>query len=596
MTDGHCARRAHRFAMGVACAAAICAGHSLAQPLPIDAGRIQEQLRAPEVPKKPAVAPQIRIEPPPGDAKADTPPFYVASFRVTGATAYNAPSLVRLLGEAGRPMTLREVQERAERITKAYKDQGYVVARAVVPAQDVRDGVVEVRVIEGRYERIDISNASDMSESHIRSLLGSVRENALVHGPTLERAVLLISDLAGVQPKATLEPGAQPGTTNLTLEIVPTKSVEYDLTVDNAGSSFTGKNRLTLGATLNSPNDIGDRAGVRLVTSGRRLNSARLAYDRPLGTDGVRGNLFLSHTTYSLGEQFKSLEATGTARAWGGGAMYPWLRTAQFNFRLIANGEYRELEDRIASLDIINEKSAHMLQWGAGGDLRDDRGAIPKLNSPLKDIQEIGKIYRDQFGYEVRTLPNADKATIVRALNRLILESGPNDSVTVFYAGHGQVIEKTGRGYWIPARASADDPTQWISNQDIGRALENIPARQVLLVSDSCYSGTLTRDAKLQRDEVLADPARVLERRSVTVLSSGGEEPVADAGRDGHSVFAWHYMQALRGVEKWANGIDVHGRLAESVSKEFPQEPQYGEAAGSGHQRGGDFLFEVRRY
>lgn len=228
--------------------------------------------------------------------------------------------------------------------------------------------------------------------------------------------------------------------------------------------------------------------------------------------------------------------------------------------------------------------------------VNDYRGAIPKLNSPLKDIQEIGKIYREQFGYEVRTLPNADKATIVRALNRLILESGPNDSVTVFYAGHGQVIEKTGRGYWIPARASADDPTQWISNQDIGRALENIPAKQVLLVSDSCYSGTLTRDAKVQRAEVLTDPARVLERRSVTVLSSGGEEPVADQGRDGHSVFAWHYMQALRGVENWSNGVDVHDRLAASVAKEFPQEPQYGEAMGSGHQRGGDFLFEVRKY
>ena len=371
MTDGHCAPLAHRFAVGIVCATAMYAGPLLAQPLPIDAGRIQEQLRAPAVPKKPAVAPQIRIAPPPGDAKADTPPFQVTAFRVTGATKYTASSLERLLGEAGRPMTLREVQERAERLTKLYKDQGYVVARAIVPPQDVRDGVVEIRVIEGRYERIDITNASEMSETLIRALLGSVRENALVHGPTLERAVLLISDLAGVQPKATLEPGAQPGTTNLTLEIAPTKGTDYDITVDNAGSSFTGKNRLTLGATLNSPGNIGDRAGVRVITSGRGLNSVRLAYDRPLGTAGVRGNIFLSNTKYELGEQFESLKASGAANSWGAGVAYPWVRTSQFNLRLIATGEYRELEDRIASLDIVNEKSAHALQWGAGGDLRD---------------------------------------------------------------------------------------------------------------------------------------------------------------------------------------------------------------------------------
>src|SRR5207302_1889592 len=81
--------------------------------------------------------------------------------------------------------------------------------------------------------------------------------------------------------------------------------------------------------------------------------------------------------------------------------------------------------------------------------------------------------------------------------------------------------------------------------EDIGRVLENIPARQVLLVSDSCYSGTLTRDAKLQKNAVLHDPAAVLARRSVTVLTSGGEEPVADAGKDGHSVFAWHLIRSL---------------------------------------------------
>jgi uncharacterized caspase-like protein len=211
-------------------------------------------------------------------------------------------------------------------------------------------------------------------------------------------------------------------------------------------------------------------------------------------------------------------------------------------------------------------------------------------------MAEIGKIYREQFGYEVRTLPNADKATIIREFNRLILETGANDSVTVFYAGHGQLVEKTGRGYWIPAKAAADDPTQWISNQDIGRILENIPARQVLLVSDSCYSGMLTRDAKLQKSEVLADPVAVLERRSVTVLSSGGEEPVADAGKDGHSVFAWHFMQTLKGVQQWSNGVDVYQQLADTVKQDFPQEPQYGAAIGAGHERGGDFLFEVRKY
>jgi len=205
-----------------------------------------------------------------------------------------------------------------------------------------------------------------------------------------------------------------------------------------------------------------------------------------------------------------------------------------------------------AALPMIERKVALLIGVG------DYRGAIPKLDSPIKDITEIGKIYREQFGYEVRTLPNADKATIIREFNRLILETGANDSVTVFYAGHGQLVEKTGRGYWIPAKASADNPAEWISNTDIGRALEAISARQLLLVSDSCYSGTLTREAKVEKSEVLSDPAAVLAKRSVTVLSSGGEEPVADAGKDGHSVFAWHFLRTLETVKAVSEGVDVY--------------------------------------
>ena len=338
--------------------------------VPPDAGRIQEQLRVPEPPRKPA-APQIRIEPPPGEAKADSPPFHVSRFRVTGATVFSESELIALLGEAGTPMRLSELQARAERVTNHYKDRGYIVARALVPAQDVRDGVVEIRVVEGNYERIDIANATDLSESRIRSLLGGVQEGAVVHGPTLERAVLLISDLAGAQPKATLEPGAQAGFTNLALEVAATRSADFDVSYDNGGSRFTGRHRVSLGAALNSPFKIGDRLSARYITSGERLSSLRLAYDAPLGARGLRANIYASETSYELGEEFTPLEASGSARSVGGGLAYPWLRSADANLRLIAGAEHRELDDRIAASNTDNEKTARVVHAGAAGDLRD---------------------------------------------------------------------------------------------------------------------------------------------------------------------------------------------------------------------------------
>jgi hemolysin activation/secretion protein len=358
-----------RCARVLLCVGFACVAPAIAQVQP-DAGRIQEQLRTPEVPRKPP-APQIRIAPPPGEAKADTAPFFVASFRITGASVFPEQRLLKLLGEPQRSLTLAEVQGLAERITKLYKDNGYIAARALIPAQEVRDGVVEVRVVEGRYERVEINNASDVSERRIRQMLGAVSEDALVHGPTLERAVLLLSDLAGIQPKATLEPGTQPGFTNLILDIVPTQTVQSDLTLDNAGSRFTGRYRLSAGATLNSPLKIGDRLSARAVTSGSNLNSVRLSYDAPLGSSGLRGGAYASDTAYKLGDQFTALDASGTARSVGATLAYPVVRSADFNLRAQLGAEARELEDRIGAFGVSNEKTVKAVQWGGGGDLRD---------------------------------------------------------------------------------------------------------------------------------------------------------------------------------------------------------------------------------
>ena len=344
---------------------------TLAQVQP-DAGRVQEQLRAPAPAVSPA-APAIRIEPQRAKPAPDTPPFFVAGFRVTGATLFSEAELLAILGDAGRPLTLNEIQARAERLTERYKSRGYVVARVLVPAQEVRDGIVEIRVLEGRYGRIDIRNATELSETRIRGVLGeAVREDQLVHGPSLERSVLLLSDLAGIQPRATLQPGESAGLTDLVLEIAAGSALEADASVDNFGSRFLGSNRLLVGLAWNSPLEIGDRASLRLATSGERLLSLRLAYDAPIGGSGLRAGPYLTRTTYELGADFAALQASGTALGAGIAASYPLVRSARLNVRALASAEARALEDRIGATSTVNHKRASVLQFGVSGEARDD--------------------------------------------------------------------------------------------------------------------------------------------------------------------------------------------------------------------------------
>ena len=359
---------------GVACASLGALGMILSCPtlaqVPPDAGRVQEQLRAP-LPPPVTTPPAIRIESPAAEKTVDTPPFHVAGFRVGGATVFPEQQLLEVLGPAGRDLTLAQVQERADRLTKFYNEHGYAVARAVVPAQDVRAGIVEIRVLEGRYGRIDIRNATEVSERRILELLGEVKDGALIHGPTLEKRILLISDLAGILPRATLEPGESTGSSDLVLEIGAGKVREYTFAVDNAGNRFTGKNRLSAGFVWNSPADIGDRLTASAVTSGKGLLSMRVTYDLPVGSSGLRAGPYISRTTYLLGESFSALDAHGTADAVGAALVFPLIRSVALNVRATAAGEARRLEDIVGATTSVSQKQANLVQVGIGGDVRD---------------------------------------------------------------------------------------------------------------------------------------------------------------------------------------------------------------------------------
>jgi hypothetical protein len=217
---------------------------------------------------------------------------------------------------------------------------------------------------------------------------------------------------------------------------------------------------------------------------------------------------------------------------------------------------------------------------------------IPPLENAVFDAETLGKLFADKLGYEARVVKNATKADIVRTLNQLAAEMKPHDSVIIYYAGHGYRNDKTIGGYWIPSDASVSDPATWISNTDMSGMLAEIGANQIVMIADSCYSGNFAEQkfraqASLGADELLA-------RRTVVMMSSGGDEPVADEGRGGHSIFAWDLMQALRNVDNWRPGTNIFEEVRREVMRSFPQTPQYGAINSAGHQAGGDYLFEFR--
>jgi hypothetical protein len=215
-------------------------------------------------------------------------------------------------------------------------------------------------------------------------------------------------------------------------------------------------------------------------------------------------------------------------------------------------------------------------------------GKIPKLGTPATDAKRVAKILEDRFGYSVTKVFDATKRVTIASLNNLLTNAKGAEFVLIYYAGHGYSDEKTEVGYWIPVDASADSPDRWISNADVNRVIRAMNAKNVLLVSDSCFSGRFVAEAVIEDQRPINQTGT---GRAITVLSSGDDEPVSDDGFEGNSVFAWSFSRHLEKANEPIIGHSLWNLVRKEVSKVYPQTPRYGALLSAGHTLGLDFVF-----
>ena len=216
--------------------------------------------------------------------------------------------------------------------------------------------------------------------------------------------------------------------------------------------------------------------------------------------------------------------------------------------------------------------------------------SLPKLKTAANDARAVAKLLKDEYGYTTQLLLNATRAETLRALGRYRRNLTKTDNLLVYYAGHGWLDQAANSGYWLPVDATKDDEVNWISNGSITAAVKAIPAKHILIVADSCYSGKLARGMSIKRrgSNYLA---RIASKRARSVLSSGGLEPVVDSGGKGnHSVFASAILTALKENKGALDGTQLFSLIRRPVMLNSDQTPEYSDIRKAGHD-GGDFLF-----
>ena len=173
-----------------------------------------------------------------------------------------------------------------------------------------------------------------------------------------------------------------------------------------------------------------------------------------------------------------------------------------------------------------------------------DYRLLRQLQTAVNDAKEVARILKDQYGFKVTLLLNASRYDILSALNHVRERLTDKDNLLVYYAGHGELDPANQRGHWLPVDAEPNSSANWISNISITDILNAMSVRQLLVVADSCYAGTLTRSALGRLEAAMSDEERakvyaiMAQKRSRMVMTSGGVEPVVDSAGGPHSVFA----------------------------------------------------------
>ena len=350
---------------------------ALAVNLTPDAGSVLREQQQPmlQIPTRPA--PKLQFEelsrprlPPTAGAH-----FQLKRFHITGNAVFSADVLLAEVQHwVGTDLHFAELGEAVARLTRFYRDHGYLVARAYLPAQNIKDGEVEIAIIEGRYGELEVTNRSrvlnHIAQRHIEGLRRTV-----VHAPAIERKLLLLNDLAGVgDAHVTLRPGAKVGDSDATFELTAAPAATGSVEYDNHGNHFIGANRLTGRLDLLSPLHLGDQLSTRFTRGFDGLDYGYVNYRIPLGSDGFRLGGTYGASDYQLGKTFRPLNASGDSDTAAVNVSYPFIRTRNFSLYGEMDYTWRSFQDRIGATATVIDKHTRGAAFIVSGDVRDRFG------------------------------------------------------------------------------------------------------------------------------------------------------------------------------------------------------------------------------
>jgi hemolysin activation/secretion protein len=342
---------------------------------PPNSGQLLQQLRAPAAPAN--ANPGLTIQQPVQRAApaGEQSAFPVRAIEITGNTLLPAEKLHALVAPSeGRSLTLGELDELANRISRAYQDAGYLFARAYVPAQTLQDGVVRIAVQEARYGKIVVQNHSQVADGPLNATLSPLGPDAPIAGFELERSLLLLSDIPGVLASSVVRPGERPGTSDLVVDVGAASRYTGSVGLDNFGSRSTGRLRMGASVDVNGLLHRGDLLGLSVLSTGPNMNFGQASYRYLLNGGGTTLRTAASILQYRLGHGMEELQAHGKAMVGSVAISQPLVRNTAGNLYGQLEFDHKILRDDIDAVGLKSDRNVNVWVATLAGDQRDATG------------------------------------------------------------------------------------------------------------------------------------------------------------------------------------------------------------------------------
>ena len=274
---------------------------------------------------------------------------YVKDFVIEGNSVFSDEILSMVLSEyINKKLTISQLKAAASLITKYYRDKGYFVARAYVPAQKLKkeNSHVKIDVIEGLYGNVSINNKSLLRDELAQGYMDVLNEK-VISMKSLERQLLLLESLNGVKViNSEIQAGKEISQADFVLDLEEEPKYNAYLVADNYGSVYTGTYRINAIASVNSLSKRADTLTLNTLSSNNQgLKHINLSYITPLGYDGFKINTSISRTNYEIGKEFESQNIQGDSISFNLGVSYPIVKQRVHEISTSVNYSYQKIND-----------------------------------------------------------------------------------------------------------------------------------------------------------------------------------------------------------------------------------------------------------